>query len=92
MNELTLLIRVGSLIPWLLVLWAFRKVQPPPSRAGRYTGPVAMCIVLGVLVLGSANPVLHVLPSESLSTIYTLADAVSGLLGVAWLMLTNPRK
>jgi hypothetical protein len=89
MNELAFLIRLFAVCIWVVILLRFRSVQPPPSRAGRFTGPLAMVLLTSCLLLGAVNPVIHWVAGEDLSSIYTVAAFLAGLLGLAWLMLSE---
>lgn len=92
MNETMLLARVFGLGVWIIILLRFRSVQPPPTRAGRYTGPLAAVLLLSAFVLGGANPIFHLVQPDSLSPTYSVVAIVAGLLGLAWLMLSTSRQ
>jgi hypothetical protein len=93
MNEWTVGVRLFALIVWCGVFLRFSQgTVPPPSRAGRYTGPLAMVVLLAVLLLGAVNTGLKLVPPDSLTGIYTLATLFGGMLGIAWLMLSTTRR
>jgi hypothetical protein len=48
-----------------------------------------MVLLTSCLLLGAVNPVIHWVAGEDLSSIYTVAAFLAGLLGLAWLMLSE---